>query len=167
MRVNECSCGCGRASQLSKNDELDSYMFFGNLQTIKRSVDALMKMSPTEVDEILNNGHDWAADHVATAKDDLQEVADFFMNKMMTGVNSKVMMMGDDHRLIDTLAVKTFESFLHKKKTNKTASKPKNRVKKDQDEDGDNDFVDAKIAQYIAGGMSKDEAIKKARKFNK
>ena len=38
---------------------------------------------------------------------------------------------------------------------------------RDKDEDGDNDFADAKIAQYIAGGMSKAEAIKKSRRFNK
>ena len=55
--------------------------------------------------------------------------------------------------------LKTFESFLSESK--------KAKSKKDQDEDGDSDFADAKIAQYIAGGMSKAEAIKKSRRFNK
>jgi hypothetical protein len=159
MRVNECSCGCGGTSTGCKKQELDSYMFFGNLQIIKRSVDALMQMSPEQVDAILNDGHDWAADHIATSKDDIQEVADFFINKMMKGSHSKIMMMGDDARLMDTHAMKSFESFLVESK--------KAKKKQDQDEDGDNDFADAKIAQYMAGGMSKAEAIKKSRKFNK
>lgn len=159
MRINECSCGCGGTSTSCKGKELDSYMFFGNLQIIKRSIDALMQMSPADVDAILNDGHDWAADHVATSKDDLQEVADFFINKMMRGSHSKVMMMGDDSRLAEPHAMKSFESFLVESK--------KAKKKQDQDEDGDNDFADAKIAQYVAGGMSKAEAIKKSRKFNK
>jgi len=130
-------------------------MFFGNLQTIKRAVDALLEMDPMMVDKVLNDGHDWAADHIATSKDDIQEVAEFFINKMSHG-GSSVRMMGMDSRLMDTGVIKTFESFLNESKK-----------KKDQDQDGDNDFADAKIAQYIKGGMSKAEAIKKSRKFNK
>jgi hypothetical protein len=153
MRINECSCGCGGSSECGEK-ELDSYMFFGNLETIKRSIDALLEMDPMMVDQVLNNGHDWAADHIATSKDDIQEVADFFINKMGQG-SSSVRMMGMDSRLMDTHAIKTFESFLNEGK------------KKDQDGDGDNDFADAKIAQYMAGGMSKADAIKKAKRFNK
>ena len=159
MRINECSCGCGGTNTACKEKELDSYMFFGNLQIIKRSIDALLQMNPSDVDAILNDGHDWAADHIATSKDDIQEVADFFINKSARKSHSGVMMMGDDHRLMDTHAIKTFESFLSESK--------KAKSKKDQDEDGDSDFADAKIAQYIAGGMSKAEAIKKSRRFNK
>lgn len=164
MRMNECSCGCGGTSTQCNQKELDSYMFFGNLQIIKRSIDALMQMSPAEVDAILNDGHDWAADHVATSKDDLQEVADFFINKMShsNGDSHAVLMMGEDPRLRDAHAMKTFESFLTEGK------KAKNKKKKtDQDNDGDSDFADAKVAQYMAGGMSRAEAIAKSRKFNK
>lgn len=160
MRLNECSCGCGGTGTSCKQKELDSYMFFGNLQIIKRSIDALMQMSPSDVDAILNDGHDWAADHIATSKDDIQEVADFFINKMSRGSHSGIVMMGEDPRLADAHAMKTFESFL-------AESKKAKKTKADQDEDGDNDFADAKIAQYVAGGMSKEEAIKKSRKFNK
>ena len=64
------------------NHELDHYMFFGNLETIKRYVDALLEMDQVTVNEILHNGHDWAADHIATSKDDIEEVANFLMNKM-------------------------------------------------------------------------------------
>lgn len=62
--------------------EVNHYMFFGNLETIKRYVDALLEMDPMAVNELLDNGHDWAADHIATSKDDIEEVANFLMNKM-------------------------------------------------------------------------------------
>jgi hypothetical protein len=39
-------------------------------------------MDPEEVDKHLRNGHDWAADHIATSKDDIQEVADWIRNEM-------------------------------------------------------------------------------------
>lgn len=37
---------------------------------------------------------------------------------------------------------------------------------KDQDGDGDNDFADVTMARYMAGGMSKKDALKKSRKFD-
>ena len=80
-RLNECSCGCGGAKG-GCNDNDANYMFFGNLKTIKKYVDAMLQMDPRQVQDILSNGHDWAADHVATSKDDIQEVGDFLMNAM-------------------------------------------------------------------------------------
>ena len=73
--TNECAC----------NSEAGNYMFFGNLKIIKKYVDAMLQMNPDQVQEILSNGHDWAADHVATSKDDVQEVGDFLMNEMHQG----------------------------------------------------------------------------------
>ena len=43
----------------------------------------------------------------------------------------------------------------------------KRLYKKAKDQDGDEDFADAKVAQYTAGGMNKGQAIAKSRKFNK
>lgn len=80
-RLNECGCGCGGAKDACA-DNNNHYMFFGNLKTIKKYVDAMLQMDPHHVQEILNNGHDWAADHIATSKDDIQEVGDFMMNEM-------------------------------------------------------------------------------------
>jgi hypothetical protein len=34
-------------------------------------------MNESEVDQILSNGHDWATEHIATAKDDIEEVTNF------------------------------------------------------------------------------------------
>jgi hypothetical protein len=64
------------------NDNDGNYMFFGNLKTIKKYVDAMLQMDPRQVQSILSDGHDWAADHIATSKDDIQEVGDFLMNEM-------------------------------------------------------------------------------------
>ena len=42
----------------------------------------MLQMDPRHVQSILSDGQDWAADHVATSKDDIQEVGDFLMNTM-------------------------------------------------------------------------------------
>jgi hypothetical protein len=78
--LNKCGCGCDDPENCS-NDQ-SNYMFFGNLKIIKKYVDAILQMNPDQVQEILSNGHDWAADHIATSKDDVQEVGDFLMNEM-------------------------------------------------------------------------------------
>jgi DNA-directed RNA polymerase subunit RPC12/RpoP len=62
--------------------EAENYMFFGNLETLHRLTGILLEMDPMKVDHILKNGHNWAADHVATSKDDIEEVANFFINEM-------------------------------------------------------------------------------------
>ena len=83
-RLDECSCGCSGAKG-GCNDNDSNYMFFGNLKIIKKYVDAMLQMDANQVQEILSNGHDWAADHIATSKDDVQEVGDFLMNEMQHG----------------------------------------------------------------------------------
>ena len=80
-RLDECDCGCsGKSGGCNDNDT--NYMFFGNLKIIKKYVDAMLQMDPQQVQHMLSDGHDWAADHVATSKDDIQEVGDFLMNTM-------------------------------------------------------------------------------------
>lgn len=117
MRLNECSCGCGgsatgcMASQ--EGQEPQNYMFMGNLQVIKRAVDAMLQMDPEEVDAILSDGHNWAADHIATSKDDIEEVAGFLVNRLggEHGMRSDVPMMGAKKHTIFT-----FESFNYRPK---------------------------------------------------
>jgi len=66
-------------SSLKENHEggPQNYMFFGNLKTIKRLVDEMLEMDEAEVDAMLTNGHNWALDHIATSKDDVEEVFNF------------------------------------------------------------------------------------------
>lgn len=62
---------------LKEHQETNNYMFFGNLKTIKRLVDKMLEMDEAEVDDMLTNGHNWAVDHIATSKDDIEEVFNF------------------------------------------------------------------------------------------
>ena len=64
----------------SHDGDSQNYMFFGNLKTIKRLVDEMLEMDEVEVDNILTNGHNWAVDHIATSKDDVEEVFNFLAN---------------------------------------------------------------------------------------
>jgi hypothetical protein len=68
--------------KLNEHQETQNYMFFGNLKTIKRLVDVMLEMDETEVDNILTNGHNWAVDHMATSKDDVEEVFNFLAGVM-------------------------------------------------------------------------------------
>ena len=67
--------------------ELDNYMFFQNLHTLKNAIDELMELDPHEVDQILTNGHGWALDHIATSVDDVEEVYHFMANSIEMGYN--------------------------------------------------------------------------------
>jgi hypothetical protein len=64
-----------------QEQETENYMFFGNLQQIHRQCEMLLKMNPQELDNIIKNGHDWADDHVSEAKNNMDQVFDFFMNE--------------------------------------------------------------------------------------
>jgi hypothetical protein len=61
--------------------ETDRYMFFSNIQQIHRQMGILLEKDPEMISEILENGHDWAQDHIATAKESIDQVFDFIMNE--------------------------------------------------------------------------------------
>ncbi len=61
--------------------EQENYMFFKNLQQIMRQATTLYQMDPRLLDQILQQGHDWADDHVSVAKENMDQVFDFIMNK--------------------------------------------------------------------------------------
>jgi len=61
--------------------ELENYMTFSNLEQIRRQADMLLKMDHAMLDEIIQNGHDWADDHISEAKNNMDQVFDFFMNE--------------------------------------------------------------------------------------
>jgi hypothetical protein len=71
-------------------EELNNYMFFQNLKTIKRTVDELLKMDANMVNMVLNDMHDWANDHIATSKDDIEEVYNFLINYKNSNLNEKI-----------------------------------------------------------------------------
>jgi len=59
-------------------EDKKNYMFFQNLNQIKGQVEELLSMDGSKLDNILSDGHDWASDHITTAKDDVEEVYHFF-----------------------------------------------------------------------------------------
>jgi hypothetical protein len=65
-----------------KEQEVADYMFFSNLQQIKRQCEIMLEMDPQQIDEIINEGgHDWADDHITEAKNNMDQVFDFLMNE--------------------------------------------------------------------------------------
>jgi hypothetical protein len=59
------------------HNDTENYMFFANVMNIHRMCEAILEMDPMQVDAILQNGHGWATDHIATSKDDVEEVYNF------------------------------------------------------------------------------------------
>ena len=64
-----------------KEQEEANYMFFSNLEQIKRQCEMMLEMDPHMVDQLINNGHDWADDHITEAKVNIDQVFDFFKNE--------------------------------------------------------------------------------------
>ena len=62
-------------------EQTTNYMFFSNLEQIKRQCETLLEMDPNMIDEIIQDGHDWADDHVSEAKNNMDQVFDFLMNE--------------------------------------------------------------------------------------
>jgi len=62
-------------------EESERYMFFSNLQQMRRQCNLLLDLDKDMVENILKNGHDWAQDHIAEAKNNMDQVFDFLMNE--------------------------------------------------------------------------------------
>ena len=59
-----------------------NYMFFSNLKQMKRQIEMMLNMDPNMIDSIIQNGHDWADDHISEAKTNMDQVFDFLKNEM-------------------------------------------------------------------------------------
>jgi len=73
------------------NEGGSRYMFFSNLQQIKRQCEYLLEFDENQIEEILENGHDWAQDHIAEAKNNMDQDFDFLINEIKRD--------GDDHEM--------------------------------------------------------------------
>jgi hypothetical protein len=71
----------GRVISEQEEPETDRYMFFSNLKQIHRQMGILLEKDPEMISKILDNGHDWAQDHISTAKESIDQVFDFLMNE--------------------------------------------------------------------------------------
>jgi len=86
---------------LSEQKEVN-YMFFSNLQQIKRQCDIMLKMDPSLIDGLIQNGHDWADDHISEAKTNIDQVFDFLMNEEKTGGDEEYDMVEEGRKKTGT-----------------------------------------------------------------
>ena len=85
------------------------YMFFSNLQQMRRQCDLLIDLDQSMVEGILEDGHDWAQDHIAEAKNNMDQVFDFLMNEskkdgmeLSMNIDDKNMVMGESRKKTGT-----------------------------------------------------------------
>ena len=76
-------------AKVEESAETKNYMFFQNLKTIQEAVAKLLALDTEAVDAKLEDGHDWANDHIATSKDDIEEVCGFLCNSVNSIVGVK------------------------------------------------------------------------------
>lgn len=83
---------------LETHDEQHSsrYMFFSNLEQIRRQCDLLLDLDQNMIEEILEDGHDWAQDHIAEAKNNMDQVFDFLMNESNAEFDSEIRIKRDN-----------------------------------------------------------------------
>jgi hypothetical protein len=79
--------------------ESSRYMFFSNLQQMRRQCDLLLDLDKSMVEEILEDGHDWAQDHISEAKNNMDQVFDFLMNESKK--DDTEMSMDDDDMMME------------------------------------------------------------------
>jgi len=65
-----------------EHHELTSYMFFENLKTIKKEIGDLLKFDEMDIDTVLLDGHNWAEDHISSAKELVEQVYNFLFNQI-------------------------------------------------------------------------------------
>ena len=68
--------------KLQEQRETENYMFFSNLEQMERQIKDLKSLPPQVIDGFLQNGHDWADDHVSKSKENLDHVYEFIMNEL-------------------------------------------------------------------------------------
>ncbi len=103
----------------------DRYMFASNLKQMCRQAELMMQLDAKKVEEILDGGHDWAQDHVAVAKENLDQVFDFMMNKLDKA-------KGDEELEIDLEAEEEMEEGIGISKTIKKGMNAKPNKKNDK-----------------------------------
>jgi hypothetical protein len=77
--------------KIMSEQDSERYMFFSNLEQIHRQTGLLLELNKNTVESILDGGHDWAQDHVSTAKESLDQVFDFMMNETKNEDNVTVL----------------------------------------------------------------------------
>ena len=108
IRLNETDI-TNLVKRVLNEQKSERYMFFSNLEQIRRQCDLLLDFDRSEVESILDNGHDWAQDHISEAKNNMDQVFDFMMNettrdgmKSSTNIDDKDMVMSEGDKKVGT-----------------------------------------------------------------
>jgi len=78
------------------------YMFFSNLEQMRRQCDILLDMDHDMIESILDNGHDWAQDHISESKNNMDQVFDFLMNETKRDGIDMSMNVDDDMVMMES-----------------------------------------------------------------
>ena len=87
-------------------EKFRNYMFFENLEQISRDINKLISLDRGVIDKLICNGHDWAAEHMTTAKDDIEEVTNFLLSNVDSAPHS-----GEIYEGLDTERLKNYMFF--------------------------------------------------------
>lgn len=91
-----------RVIKETQEENSSRYMFFSNLEQMRRQCDILLDFDQSMIEDILENGHDWAQDHIAEAKNNMDQVFDFLMNEKEGENHSDDMMMSEGRKKTGT-----------------------------------------------------------------
>lgn len=79
-KFNEYNSDNDTTNEYEKEGGKENYMFFNNLETMRRILEELSLMEESEVDDLLTK-HDWASDHISVATENLEQVYNFLAAK--------------------------------------------------------------------------------------
>jgi len=79
----------------TQEENSSRYMFFSNLEQMKRQCEMLLDLDQNMIESILEHGHDWAQDHIAEAKNNMDQVFDFIMNESKKGESQTIVFQDD------------------------------------------------------------------------
>jgi hypothetical protein len=108
IRLNETDI-TNLVKRVLNEQKSERYMFFSNLEQMRRQCDLLLDFDRSEVESILDNGHDWAQDHISEAKNNMDQVFDFMMNettrdgmKSSTNIDDEDIVMSEGDKKVGT-----------------------------------------------------------------
>ena len=97
IRITEKQFNKIKKNKINENERALNYMFFQNLEQLKRQAELLLNFDRNQINNILEDGHDWAEDHISSSKENLDQVFDFLMNKInKEGFNESIEYFTED-----------------------------------------------------------------------
>lgn len=70
------------------SEEGSHYMFFNNIDSIKHYISEIEKIDKSKIADLLDNGHDWAADHLTSAKEYIKQVFEFLNSENSSDISN-------------------------------------------------------------------------------